>query len=104
MSRLLGEPERDPRLGNLLRRLEMTSEPGDADELRRRIMAAARPRLAGLQSSSPRWWELIAAWTRVAVPVGENKLATELLFSNLKVALAILEQNLTHRSLGQRAA
>ena len=41
---------------------------------------------------------------RVAVPLGEDKLSTELLFSNLKVALAILEQNLTSRSTGQRAA
>jgi hypothetical protein len=53
--------------------------------------------------------EFIALWKslepyRVAVPVGEHKLSTELLFSNLKVALAILEQNLTSRSTVQRAA
>jgi hypothetical protein len=53
--------------------------------------------------------EFITLWKclepyRVAVPVGEDKLSTELLFSNLKVALAILEQNLTRRSTGQRAA
>jgi anti-sigma factor RsiW len=70
MSRLLGEPERDPRLGDMLRRLETASEPGAAEELRRRIMAAARPRLGELRVPSPRWWELISGWTRLAVPVG----------------------------------
>jgi anti-sigma factor RsiW len=70
MSRLMGEPERDPRLGDLLRQLETASEPGGAEELRRRIMAAARPRLAELRLPAPRWWELISGWTRVAVPIG----------------------------------
>lgn len=70
MSRLLGEPERDPKLGDMLRRLETSSELGGAEELRRRIMAAAGPRLAQLRLSPPRWWELISGWTRVAVPVG----------------------------------
>ena len=53
--------------------------------------------------------QFIALWKslepyRVAVPVGEHKLSTELLFSNLKVALAILEQNSTSRSTGQQAS
>lgn len=69
VSRFLGEPERDPKLGDMLRRLEMDSDPGGADELRRRIVAAARPRLAELRRPSPRWWELISGW-RVAVPAG----------------------------------
>jgi hypothetical protein len=69
MSRFLGEPERDPRLGDMLRVLE-TVEPGGTEELSRRIMAAARPRLAELRLPSPPWWEVISAWTRVAVPVG----------------------------------
>jgi hypothetical protein len=41
---------------------------------------------------------------RVAVPVGTDTLSSELLFSNLKVAMAILEENLTSRSTGQQAA
>lgn len=49
--------------------------------------------------------EFIGLWKslepyRVAVPLGEDKLSTEMLFSNLKIALAILEQNLTNRSKG----
>ena len=53
--------------------------------------------------------EFIGLWKclepyRVVVPVGEDKLSTELLFSNLRVALAILEQSLTSHSTGQRAA
>jgi hypothetical protein len=44
--------------------------------------------------------EFIAVWKglepyRVAVPVESDHLSTEFLFSNLKVALAILEQRLT---------
>jgi hypothetical protein len=46
--------------------------------------------------------DFIAAWKglepyRVAVPVGIDSLSSELVFSNLKVALAILESRLTAR-------
>jgi hypothetical protein len=46
--------------------------------------------------------DFIAAWKglepyRVAVPVGIDSLSSELVFSNLKVALAILEQRLMAR-------
>jgi hypothetical protein len=46
--------------------------------------------------------DFIAAWKglepyRVAVPVGIDSLSSELVFSNLKVALAILEQRLLAR-------
>jgi hypothetical protein len=46
--------------------------------------------------------DFIAAWKglepyRVAVPVGIDSLSSELVFSNLKVALAILESRLTGR-------
>jgi len=51
----------------------------------------------------------IAVWKRlepyrVAVPVAADKLSAELLFSNLKVAMAILEERSTSRSTGQQAA
>jgi hypothetical protein len=39
------------------------------DELRARILRAARPELARLARGRP-WWEWTAAWGRVAVPVG----------------------------------
>jgi hypothetical protein len=53
--------------------------------------------------------EFIAVWRglepyRVAVPVEADKLSTELLFSNLKVALAILEHQLTRHSTVEQAA
>jgi hypothetical protein len=70
MSRWFREPERDPALGDALRQLEAAAEPGDPELLSQRILAAARPRLGRMGSESPRWWELISGWTRVAVPVG----------------------------------
>jgi hypothetical protein len=70
MSRWFREPERDPALGNALRQLESASELGDTASLRRKILAAARPRLAGVGSTAPQWWEWISGWTRLAVSVG----------------------------------
>lgn len=53
--------------------------------------------------------EFIAVWKglepyRVAVPVATDAVSTELLFSNLKVALAILEDRLTHRPTVEQGA
>jgi hypothetical protein len=70
MSRLFGEPRRDPELGAALRRLESASPMGSAEELRRRILSAARPKLGALGARAPHWWEWISGWMRVAVPVG----------------------------------
>ena len=67
---ILGEPSRDSHLGDALRQLEAVSPEQDADPLRQRIAAAARSRLARLQSPAPRWWEWIDRWRAVAVPVG----------------------------------
>lgn len=67
MSWLFREPERDPQLGQALRQLE--ARPGDTDQLRRRITAAARARLP-VRAPAPRWWEWIDRWIPVAVPVG----------------------------------
>jgi hypothetical protein len=70
MSGLFREPKRDPALGSALRRIEAASRMDDPQALRRRIVAAARARLARLGSPAPQWWEWISAWIRVAVPVG----------------------------------
>jgi hypothetical protein len=70
MSGVFRDPERDPALGEALWRIEATRESGDLEALRRRILAAARPRLAQLGAPALRWWEWISGWTRVAVPVG----------------------------------
>jgi hypothetical protein len=57
---------------------------------------------AYLKSTRVAAGDFIAAWKglepyRVAVPVGIDSLSSELVFSNLKVALAILEQRLMAR-------
>jgi hypothetical protein len=70
MSRLFGEPPRDPELGDALRRMEAASRPGDDEALRMRIVAAARPRLAQLRTPVRRWWEWISGSVRVAIPIG----------------------------------
>lgn len=70
MSRVFGKPERDPELGEALRRIEASWPVSDDEALRRRILVAARPRLARLRTPAPRWWELLTGWTRVVVPVG----------------------------------
>jgi hypothetical protein len=70
MRRLFREPQRDPELESALRRIEAASLPGDAEPLRRRILAAARPTLADLRAPAPRWWDWISQWVRVAIPVG----------------------------------
>jgi hypothetical protein len=70
MKRLLGEPERDAELSAALRNIEQAPLHADNDMLRRRIVAAARSRLAALAAPAPHWWELVSSWSRVAVPVG----------------------------------
>jgi len=70
MKWLLGEPDRDPRLGAALRQIDPAPDPAGAEDLRRRIMARARPRLAELDLPAARWWEWLSQWVRIAVPVG----------------------------------
>lgn len=70
MSFLFREPERDPNLGNELRKLEVgTRSLADDEVLRRRILSAARLHLARLRAGSPQWWEYLTGWGRVTVPV-----------------------------------
>jgi hypothetical protein len=70
MTRLFGEPERDAELGDALRQMEAASRRGDDEALRMRIVAAARPRLAGLGAPARHWWEWISGSVRVAIPIG----------------------------------
>jgi hypothetical protein len=70
MNGLFQEPKRDRVLGEALRQIESGAGLADAEILRRRIVAAARSRLAELARPAPRWWEMISGWSRVAVPVG----------------------------------
>jgi hypothetical protein len=70
MNWLFREPRRDPELGAALSRMEGDVASRDAELLRQRIVAAARPKLAQLRAPSLRWWEWITRWMPVAVPVG----------------------------------
>jgi hypothetical protein len=67
---LLGEPGRDPELAAALRRSDSELDAARGEDLRRRIMARARPRLAELELSTGRWWEWLSGWVRIALPVG----------------------------------
>lgn len=70
IARMFDDPERDPRLADALRGTPTPSSSLGDDQLRSRIMAAARVRVAQLRSRQRPWWEWTAAWARVAVPVG----------------------------------
>jgi hypothetical protein len=67
---LFGEPRPDSRLGEALRRGEPSRSTVSDDELRSRIVRAARRELGRLRRPSRSWWEWTAAWARVAMPVG----------------------------------
>jgi hypothetical protein len=82
VSWLLREPQRDPQLATALRLAEAESRASDAEPLRQRIMAAARPRLGAFRPSPSRWWDWISRWMPVAVPLGlAASLAAALLVS-----------------------
>jgi hypothetical protein len=70
MTRLWREPERDPELGEALRRLELGRSAADEAALRRRIMLAAQPALARLQNPPRPWWEWMAGWSHLVIPAG----------------------------------
>jgi hypothetical protein len=68
MNWLFREPDRDPKLAAALRQVDAAPDAGRAEDLRRRIMASVRPRLA---DASPRpWWDWLSGWVRIAVPIG----------------------------------
>lgn len=70
MKRLYQEPARDPELATALRSIELTPLVSEEDMLRRRILVAARTRLASLSSPTPCWWELVSGRAMLMVPVG----------------------------------
>lgn len=70
MKWLLGEPGRDPELSAALSRAEPAPDAAGEEDLRRRIMARARPRLAELQLPAGHWWDWLSGWVRIALPVG----------------------------------
>jgi hypothetical protein len=70
MTWLFPEPERDPELAAVLRRIERAPDRSGEEALRLRILQAARATSIELNASAPRWWELISAWIPVAVPIG----------------------------------
>lgn len=65
----LGEPGRDSELAAGLRRSDRQPDAARGEDLRRKIMARARPRLAELQLPTGRWWEWLSSWVRIALPV-----------------------------------
>ena len=70
MKRLYKKPARDPELATALRSIEVTPLVSENDMLRRRILVAARTRLASLSAPTPCWWELVSARPGLMVPVG----------------------------------
>jgi hypothetical protein len=70
MKWLLGEPGRDPELAAALGRTDPVPDAARSEDLRRRIMARARPILAEIDLPTARWWEWPSAWVRIAVPIG----------------------------------
>ena len=70
MKWLLGEPDRDPELVAALRQADPVLDAAGQEDLRRRIMARARPRLAELQLPTAHWWDWLSGWVRIALPVG----------------------------------
>jgi hypothetical protein len=64
------EPQRDPRLGEVLARVAGPTPAASAEErLHARIMAAAEPRLARRREPELAWWEYTAGWARAAIPI-----------------------------------
>jgi hypothetical protein len=70
MRRGFGEPKQDPRVGEALRARGGGQSGAGDEELRLRILQSALPRLARLREGPRPWWQWMAAWARVAVPVG----------------------------------
>jgi hypothetical protein len=61
--------KRDRKIGEALSRRAPAASSVADDELRGRILRAARPELVRIAGGRS-WWEWTAAWSRVAVPVG----------------------------------
>jgi len=63
-------PDRD--LRDILRRFDSRDRatPAQRRNLKRRIEAAAAPRLAERAGGAPAWWEFAASWARTLIPLG----------------------------------
>lgn len=70
MTRLWREPERDPEIGEALRRLELGRPAADEAALLRRIVRVAGPALAQLRNPPRPWWEWMAGWSHLVIPAG----------------------------------
>ena len=70
MNWLFPEPDRDPELAAVLRRIEPAPDRSGEEALRLRILRAARGRSLQVSTGALRWWEWISAWIPVAVPIG----------------------------------
>lgn len=70
MKRVYREPARDPELADALRSIEVTPLGSEEDLLRRRILLAARTRLASLSAPTTQWWELVSSRARLMIPAG----------------------------------
>ena len=68
MKWLMSDPERDPLLGDALRRLDGAPSPHQEQVLVRRIADAAGPMLSERRNPPRPWWEQVADWSRVAMP------------------------------------
>lgn len=67
---IFSEPGRDPQIAAALRMADAPPDPAGDDALARRIVQAARPRLAELRRAPQPWWAWTAAWARFAIPLG----------------------------------
>jgi hypothetical protein len=70
MNWLFREPGPDTKLAAALRQMDAAPDTARGEDLRRRIMARVRPKLAERDVPIARWWEWLSSWFRIAVPVG----------------------------------
>jgi len=96
-----GRIERDPELGEALRRLEAGTPAGDDDVLRARITLAAESALRDLrvrsrQQAAAPWWEWTSRWAWLAVPAGAAvALASALLVARAGVPATLASEAAT---------
>ena len=83
MTRLLPEPDRDPKLAQALRRLDREDFPRSEAALVQRIMLGAGPVLGARRQPERAWWEQVAGWSGFAMPaaVGLGIAAAAVLYS-----------------------
>lgn len=70
MAPFLSDPDRDPRIGASLRRLDCPPSASAEEALVRRIMTASQPALGQLRNPARPWWEWMAGLSQMAIPAG----------------------------------